>query len=266
MNDNEKTLHIVPPHRIVQAGALALGMLALFLVLQSVLTLRDLEHQTIPAADTITVTGQGTATAVPDVAKITYTVTQDAKTVGDAQTAATTKSNAALDVLKSAGIADKDVKTLSYNVSPQYTYPSCPPGVFCPNTSPTITGYEVSQSIQVTVRDTSKAGDVLQKLGTLGVQNISGPSFAVDDPNTVQAAARADAIAKAKTNAELLAKQLGVHLGRIVNFSEDGSQPYPMYSTNSMAAGKAMDVAAPPALPVGQNESTSNVSITYEID
>ena len=266
MHENEKTLHIDPPHRIVQMGSLALIMLALFLLVQTLLGLRDLGHITTPATDTITVTGQGTANAVPDVAKITYTVTETAKTVGDAQTASTNKSNAALDALKGSGIADKDVKTLSYNVSPQYTYPTCPPGVFCPNTNATITGYEVSQTIEVTVRDTAKAGDVLQQLGTLGVQNINGPSFTVDDSNTVQAEARADAIAKAKANADLLAKQLGVHLGRIVNFSEDGAQNPVPYGIMTMAAGKAMDAAVAPSLPVGQNETTSNVSITYEID
>lgn len=266
MLENDKTLRIVPPERIVQMGALALGLLALFLLVQTLTSVRDLWHDSVPATDTITVTGQGTATAIPDVAKITYTVTESAKSVGVAQTAATTKSNAALDALKAFDIADKDVKTLSYNVSPQYTYSSCVPGTACPVSSPTITGYEVSQTIRVTVRDTAKAGDVLQKLGTLGVQNISGPSFAMDDDNTVQVAARADAIAKAKANAELLAKQLGVHLGRIVNFSEDGSQPYPMYGVSSMASGKAMDAVAAPTLPVGQNETTSNVSITYEIN
>jgi uncharacterized protein YggE len=265
MPENEKTLHIAPPHRIVQMGAIALAMLALFLVVQSLLGLRELNHPSTPAADTITVTGEGSATAVPDVAKISYTVTESAKSVGDAQTAATTKSNAALSALTGSGIQDKDVKTLSYNVSPQYSYSNCAPGVFCPNTSPTITGYEVSQTIQVTVHDTSKAGDVLQKLGTLGVQNISGPSFTVDDDNTVKAEARADAIAKAKTSADLLAKQLGVHLGRIVNFYEDNGQSPQPYGVTAMSAGKS-DAMVAPTLPVGQNETTSSVSITYEID
>src|SRR5665213_840893 len=118
MNENEKMIHIVPPHRLVQMGSLALIMLALFLLVQSLISLRELQHPSTPATDTITVTGDGTATAVPDVAKITYTVTESAKSVADAQTAATKKSNAALDALKTSAIAEKDVKTLSYNVSP----------------------------------------------------------------------------------------------------------------------------------------------------
>ncbi|MEJ0053656.1 MAG: SIMPL domain-containing protein [bacterium] len=265
MNENEKTLRIEPPHRIVQVGAFALAMLALFLLVESLSVIRDLNHPSAPATDTITVSGQGTANAVPDVAKITYTVTETAKSVGDAQTAATKKSNDALAALKDSGIEDKDVKTLAYSVSPQYTYPTCPPGVFCPNNTATITGYDVSQTIQVTVRDTAKAGDVLQELGTLGVQNISGPNFTVDEDGSVKAAARAEAIADAKEKAQALAKELGVRLGRVVNFYEEtGGQPYPMYSQSAFG-GKAMDMAAAPSLPTGENETTSTVSITYEI-
>jgi uncharacterized protein YggE len=247
--------------RIAVTGVLAI--LALFLLVETLATAFSIRHPSTPPADTITVSGQGSATVVPDVAKIDYSVTEDAKSVADAQTAATTKSNAALAALAADGIADKDVKTIAYNVSPQYSYPTCPPGVFCPNSSGTITGYEVSQTLEVTVRDTSKAGDVLQKLGSLGVSNISGPNFTVDDPTTVESEARADAINKAKASAALLAAQLGVHLGRIVNFYEDnGAQPPAAYGVSAMTSGKA----AAPVLPTGENETTSSVSITFEID
>jgi uncharacterized protein YggE len=241
-----------------------LGILALFLLVETLSAAGAIGYSTATPTHTITVSGDGTAKAVPDVAKVTYTVSESAKSVAAAQTAATTKSNAALAAMKSEGIADKDVKTVSYNVSPQYSYTPCVPGVMCPNNGSVITGYQVSQSVQVTVRDTAKAGDVLQKLGTLEVQNVSGPDFTLDDPDATQAEARADAIAHAKHNAEVLAGQLGVHLGGVVSFSENGSTPtpYPMYA---MGAGMAMDKATAPSLPVGQNETTSHVTVTYEI-
>src|SRR5581483_3202372 len=102
----------------------------------------------------------------------------------------------------------------------------------------------------------------LQKLGTLGVQNINGPDFQVDDPTAVQDEARGKAIDDARTKAETLAKQLHVRLGKVVSYNENGGYfPQPVYA----AAGKAMDAATPPSLPTGTNETDVTVSVTYEI-
>ena len=126
-----------------------------------------------------------------------------------------------------------------------------------------VTGYEVSESIQVKMHDLTAVGSLLGGLGKLSVQNISGPAFALDDPTAGYDAARADAINKAKTQATLLAKQLGIGLGKIVNFSESsGSYPMPVYS---MSAGVSDMKSATPTLPAGENTYNASVSITYEI-
>jgi uncharacterized protein YggE len=139
----------------------------------------------------------------------------------------------------------------------------------CPDIYPSggnkIVGYEVSQSVEVTVRDLDKVSTLLAGLGKLNVQNVYGPDFTLDDPMAPQNEARANAINDAKAQAQVLADQLGVHLVRIVSFSENGGgYPYPMY-----AKGAAMDVAesvpVPPQVPTGENEYSSSVSITYEI-
>ena len=63
----------------------------------------------------------------------------------------------------------------------------------------------------------------------------------------------------------MLAKQLGVPLGKIVNFSESsGGYPYPL--AYGMGGGVSDSKAAvAPTLPTGQNTYTASVSITYEI-
>ena len=100
-----------------------------------------------------------------------------------------------------------------------------------------VTGYQVSETIQVTMRDLTAVGAMLEGLGKLAVQNISGPAFALDDPTAGYDAARADAITKAKTQATLLAEQLGVRLGKIVNFSESSNNViYPVYAMSAGAA------------------------------
>lgn len=251
--------------RIAVVGVLAI--LALFLLVLTVGAAQNLGRPSTPPTNVITVTGTGKATAVPNIADITFTVTETASTVAAAQSAATTKNDAALAAVAKLGVADKDVKTVSYNVSPHYVYPTpCTGGMMCPqyvDGSPKVSGYDVSETIDVKVRDTAKAGDVLQALGTLGVQNISGPNFVVDNDQKVTDDARAAAIADAKARAQTLANQLGVHLAGIVSYSENGNYPMPMY-----AMGKAtgvMDAQIAPSLPTGQNETSINVSITYEI-
>lgn len=245
----------------------ALGILALFLLVQTITLATNLGRPNTPATDTVTVQGDGQATIAPDVARISFTVEHTSATVLEAQEATTKQANAALDYVKEQGIAEADIKTLSYDISPQYSYPNpCPRGGFCPayDSSPKLIGYRVSETIQVTMRDLSEAGTLLGGLGKLGVQNVSGPAFALDDATAGYNAARADAISKAKAQAKLLANQLGVRLGKIVNFSESsGGYPYPMMY--GMGGGAAESKAATPDVPVGENTYTASVSITYEI-
>lgn len=246
----------------------ALSMLALFLLVLTINSAFNLFRFGMPYANSITVEATGEASAVPNIASISFSVQEKADTVDVAQTAATEKTNAALAFLKDSGIEEKDIKTTGYSVNPMYSYQQpCYSGV-CPEyREPEIIGYEVSQTVEVKVRDTKKTGEVLQGLGNLSVGNIYGPNFTVDDDDAVRQSAREDAIKKAKEKAHALAKELGVNLGRVVSFYENTGY-YPMY--DSMAYGKGgdmMEVASAPApeLPVGENETSVSVSITYEI-
>ncbi len=214
----------------------------------------------------ITVEGTGEVSSAPDMAQITFTVTESAKDVATAQAAATKKNDEALSVLRELSISDKDIKTLGYNVSPKYSYDQpCGPGMYCPQRvsgTPIIIGYDVSQTIEVKVRDTAKVGEVLQGLGDSGVQNISGPNFMIDNEDGVQNEARAKAIEQARAKAKQLAKELGVRLGSVVSYSENGSYPQPMmYGAKN---GDMMEASAP-TLPVGENMTSVTVSVTYEI-
>lgn len=243
-----------------------LAILALFLLAQTVTTMQNFGRPSTPATDTITVQGNGQATLPPDVARITFTVENTAKAVSDAQAATTKQANAAIDFVKGQGVADKDVKTMYYNISPQYTYPPCT-ATYCPSDrTPKITGYQVQETIQVTMRDLTKVGDMLSGLGNLEVQNVAGPSFGLEDETAGYDAARADAIMKAKAQATLLAGQLGISLGKIVNFSESsGNYPYPVMAYG-LGGGTADSVKAPtPSVPTGENTYNASVSITYEI-
>jgi len=251
-------------------AATALGVLALYLLVATANELQSSRYigAGITAANTINVSGMGEIFAVPDTAEFTFTVQETAKDVATAQAAASTKSNAVIDYLKKQqGIDEKDIKTTDYSVNPHYEYGTqvCPQYGYCPPGKQTITGYDVSQTLGVKVRDTKKAGDVLSGVGSKGVSNVSGLNFTIADQDALNAKARDKAIANAKTKADALAKSLGVSLVRIVSFSENSGGGPIMYAKMEAMSADSGAVAPAPQIPTGQNKITSNVDITYEI-
>ncbi len=265
MNESFGETFVKATKPVRYTAAAALGVLALFLLALTINAFGNLGRSTNPYMNTITVEGTGKGTSIPNLAVISFSVTEEGATVAEAQGKATEKTDGALSGVEGLGIEEKDVKTIAYNVYPKYDNVYCASG-YCPNVSPKIIGYQVSQTIEVKVRDTDKAGDVLQALGSLNVQNISGPNFTVDEDDAIKNVAREEAIKEAKAKAKALAEELGVSLGKVVSFYEMPAGGSPYYGYGGME--KAMDVAAPqsaPSLPVGENETNITVSITYEI-
>jgi uncharacterized protein YggE len=224
------------------------------------------DHRKGNSADrnVITVNGTGEISAVPNIAMITVNISKDGATTKEAQDGLNQMVTKTLDYLKGQKIDDKDIKSEYGGVNPKYAnetvrcldYP-------CPMPNQKIIGYTATQSISIKVRAADSANDVRTGLANLGITDISGPSFAIDDDATYQDQARAKAIDDAKEKAKKLAKELGVHLGHITSFSENNNGNPIMYS---MTMDKAVPQGAPiPTLPKGENKITSNVTITYEI-
>ncbi len=246
-------------------------LLAVFLGLKAfseVMAMRYIGAGVMPA-NTITVSGYGEASGVPDLATFTYSVVSLKPTVEAAQTEATTKSNATVAYLKEAGVAERDIQTSNYSIYPQYDWiqESCINGS-CPSGRQVLRGYEVRQSTTVKVRDIAKAGDLLAGVGTRGATEVSGLNFTFEDPHQGEDEARAAAIADAKSQAEKLARELGVSIVRVVSFTEsNGGYPYPVaYGRGGMETMAVMDASnKAPTISTGENKVISNVSVTYEI-
>ena len=220
----------------------------------------------------ITVTGHGEVQAVPDIANVSFTIRQEAKTVKAAQEAVTQIEKKALDLLKVNNIAEKDYKTENVSFNPKYDYQYSADGACGSLTCPPrpgkqiISGYEAYESINVKVRNTDSVGTVISGLGAIGVTELSGPNFTVDKQDDLKATARNMAINDAKGKAKELAKELGVHLGGITSYSDNGNYPTPMYANDMMAkSAGALSSATPAVLPLGENLISSDVTITYKI-
>ncbi|HEY4513664.1 MAG TPA: SIMPL domain-containing protein [Candidatus Paceibacterota bacterium] len=222
---------------------------------------------------TVSFSGHGEVTAVPDIANIYFTISKDAATVKEAQASVAAVEKKALDILKAKKIEDKDIKTTDASFSPKYEYKTaiCPQpadgasSYYCGGGKQVIVGYTASESINVKVRNTDDAATIMQELGATGVSNLNGPSFAVDNEDGLKAEARKKAIDDAKMKAESLAKDLGVKLGKIRGFSEP--ENYPIYAGKAemMSLDSVRNAAAPAQLPKGENIISSDVTITYEL-
>ena len=204
----------------------------------------------------ITIEGTGKVTAAPNIAVTSVGLVTEKTDVAAAQTENSQKMKALVASLKKLGIADEDIKTAQYQIYPKYSYEE--------KKGSTITGYSISQSLDVKIRDLSKISEVLAAAGAAGANQVSGIQFTIDEPKNLRAEARAQAVKDAQDKADKLANDLGVHLGRVIGFSESqgGSPvPYPMMAKD--AVGSYAEAA--PQIQAGTLDIQSNVSVTYEI-
>lgn len=241
-----------------KAVAVMLSLFILALVVSEVKEWRYIGKD-VALQNTVTVSGEGEAFAVPDVATFSFSVIEEAQTASEAQNVAADKIQVVLDRVETFGIDEKDIKTTSYNLQPRYEYIRSASGP----RKQVFVGFEVNQTVRVKVREVEKAGDIVGAVGQLEVSNISGLNFEVDDADAIVREARKEAIEKAQEKADQLEKDLGVSLGRIVQFNEfGGGSPVP-YMERSFADDGAQSASV--ELPRGENRVTTTVSITYEI-
>jgi uncharacterized protein YggE len=236
------------------AGALALGAL---IVAVAALAMRPGPTAGAPTTDgqpalhTITVTGTAAVTRIPDVARVSVGVGVTKTTVKAARESAGKSMAAIIAAIKALGIDEKDIKTSSIDLSPQYN-----------TTGTRIVGYRMSEQLQITVRDLDKAGDVVDTATAKGATEVNGMSFDVDDPTSAMDEARAAAIAQARTSAQKMAAAAGVSVGAVVSISESSvSSPGPYYY-----GAAARDAAALTPIERGSQDVQATVTVVFEID
>lgn len=220
-------------------------------------------QQTYPTR-TFTVDGDAKLSLIPDIAKFSVSVVSEGARVADVQKANIEKMNAVQEFLKSAGVDKKDLQTDQYSLNPRYEYSTCDGNGKCP--PPHISGYTLTQSLMVKVRDTEKLGDLLSGVTDKGANTVSSVTFAVDDDKSARNDARAEAMADARKKAKDIAKAGGFSIGRLVSLYEDQGTPDPvMYGGRGGAQDSMKLTAAAPSIEPGTNDSTVHVSLTFEI-
>jgi uncharacterized protein YggE len=203
---------------------------------------------------TISVTGEGTVTAPPDLATVSLGVTTQGATAAEAMAANSASLAAVLERVKAAGVEARDIQTSTLNLTPNWANTDG-------SSAPTITGYVAMNVLQVRVRDMAKLGPVLDAAVADGANTLNGVSFGLQEPDPVMDKARKEAVASAKARAELLTGAAGVSLGRILSIAEGGgyAPPMPMYRMEAAMADASVPVEG------GEVGVTASVTITWEI-
>jgi len=209
-------------------------------------------------AQGLSVSGEGRASAAPDMAVLGLGVSAKAATVKVASSQAQEAMSDLLDSLENNGVEEKDIQTSQFSIYPEYDYR---------NGEQILTGYRVSHMVQVKVRDIDKAGEVIDDAVEAGgdLLQVQSISFTIDDTTALRSEARQQAVADAQAKADELASLAGVTLGKATYITESISTPYPQPYFDRGGV-YAMEEAPAIEISAGELEVVVSVHITYAIE
>jgi uncharacterized protein len=256
------TLTIPTPGLRTRLIAAAIGV-SLFLAATSAPSLTPrgtlaLDSSGTAPEHTISVSGTGTVTLRPDVADLQLGVLTSRPTVKAAQADAAVAMTRILAALKALGIDDKDIQTSNVSLQPTYDYSS---GI----NPPRITGFQMSNTVAVTIRDLTKLGDAIDNSLAAGATSLDGVTFRVNDQTSAEAQARQAAMTEARAKADTLAAAAGISISGVASIAETSAPlPYPInYALGAASAPDVAKVATP--IQAGTTDVTITVAVVYLI-
>jgi uncharacterized protein len=194
-------------------------------------------------ADTVSVSGTGVVSAVPDRAQVSAGVETRAATARAALAANSAAMQKVIDALRKAGGAD--VTTQVVSLSPRTTDAGRPDGFVASN----------AVSAETTL---GNAGALVDAAVAAGANTVWGPSLSRSDADRLYRDALAKAVADAKLRATVLATAAGRSVGRVVSIVESGATPGPLFDRAAEASSSTPIVS-------GEQDTTAAVSVTYEL-
>lgn len=205
------------------------------------------------ASPTLSVSGRGEVVATPDMATLSIGAAAEAETAAAALEETSTRTQALLAALSSAGVDAADVQTSGLSVRPVWTRPNNG------TSEARITGFSASNDVRVTIRDLESLGGVIAAAVEDGANTLGGLSFGLQDRTALEDEARRLAVADALRKAGVMADAAGVELGAISSLSEGGltGGPAPVMR---MAAEAMSDV------PVAAGSLTVSAQVTILFD
>lgn len=207
----------------------------------------------------VVIAGDAVVQAEPDTAIINISVITQNKRALDAQTENANRSEQVVRAVKAAAGTSAEVKTSGYNLQPMHVYRE--------NLPPTITGYQASNSVTVTMSDLSKVGAVIDAASQAGANNINNVAFTLRKDRPAKDQALMEATRAALGKAQAIAQALGGRVVRILEVQESGLIPRPIYDASDVRTRMTAQAAnAPTPIEVGTLDINSQVQLTAEIE
>ena len=250
--------NVTPEHKVPKFFfILVLLLLSIFLAAKTWLTIREAKEvgEPVPYEYSISVEGLGEATAVPDIAKITYSIETKGATTQESQEKNATVGNVIIARLATEGTEKKDVKTTYFNTYQDYSYDEFGNSVLNEE-------WITTQSVEVTIRDIEKASSTLTLLGGLGATGIYGPTFEVENNEDAKDEARLLAIKDVKEKAQLIATEFGLKLKEVSSYSEWTDTPYYAYGGYG-GSYESTTMEKSPSVEPGEEKIKLHVTATY---
>lgn len=203
--------------------------------------------------------GTGTITTTPDRVEISVAVMTEHADVKVAQQENAVKMNTVMNALKNAGLTSDDIKTTGYSI---YQVTKDEDRILPGDRKTQV--YRVTNTLMITLKDTTKAGDIIDIAIESGANNVNYISFTLSEEKqeSLRAEALQQAVANSRADADVVAASLGLSVRDVKEVSIGGGYypPSPRYDSMMMAAG--MEKAATP-IEAGEVTVTATVSITY---
>jgi len=208
----------------------------------------------------ISVSGSGEVMATPDISTVNVGVQTENPDVMIAQQENARIMDRVITALVAAGIPREDIKTVGYSIYPVYEDTTLPFGQ-------KIRYYQVTSSVQVTVRDVARTGEIIDIAVANGANQVNSIVFSLskERESLLRSEVLTTAVRNARTDADTVAQATGVTISGIQSVSV-GSVYVPVYYDNRLAGGaESKAVAVPTPIEPGQITVTAQVSISYLI-
>ncbi len=211
------------------------------------------QNQLQPPPHTITASAEATVRVKPDRAQISIGVLTEASTAAAAAAQNAEQSTNVLSSIRKSAGGKGLVTTSDYSIAPEYQYPQ--------GGAPKLTGYQVSNTVRVTVEDLSLLGAILDGATQSGANQITGIAFLLKDDEGPRGQALAEAASKARSQAEAIAKALNLRVVGVLNAQvSEASRPRPIaFTPQAMAMKTATPVEA------GTLDVQATVTVTLEV-
>ena len=209
----------------------------------------------------INVNAVGTVQREPERAVITVAVESNAQNAQQAAQANATKMDAVFAALRRVGIVPPKVRTIAYELQPQYAQPDREN----PNPTLRVIGYRAVNMVVVEVDSIKRVGAVIDATTAAGANRVANLSFELRDPESARLEALSIAVARARQEAEVLASAAGQKLGPPINISSSSYYEPRRYRMDAAEMGMAAQAPPPTPIEAGTLTITANVNIVYRM-